>query len=606
MKLTKIPRNLFQTWSTKNISIGFKLLTQSWLSHNPNYGYYLYDDNDCEEFIKNNFDENVYNAYIRIIPGAFKADFWRYCVLYVYGGVYVDMDTICISSIDDLLDESIDFMTPVDLNNRPDYGKYNLFNCFIASAPKHPILWECIQMIVHNIENEIVPFSNLDFSGPGVLGKATNRYLGLPETTSFVGKQGIINNIKLLKFDAGTEFVGDPFKRTKLFQNKNGSQIIKNIYNSEVARVNHVDWGSCRNPIKPELKVTIVTMFYKIREKENNNSGSRLNHSVERYLNMAKDFILKLNYNLIVFTDSDDIIDFVANERKSKIKIYNLPFEDTYFYRHLDKLHELQKKFRIHNGNLEHETPMYIILNNNKFDFIDRAINLNPFNSTHFVWMDFGINHVAQNTELIHEWITCIPDKIKQLCINPYIEKVEDKRMFENIYHHMAGGLFSGSAENLLKYIELFKQKTEQIYAEDWYQIDEAVMTMVARENPSLFSLYYGDYQGIISNYIYPIHNIGLIFTGIQKCLDHNNTSRACEILDFCKQYFLKNYHDRHIYSYVRYKLITDYYHNNGRFTPELIEIVNQLKTINDDIIFTMINDNRGNIEYYENKSEIL
>ena len=74
--------------------------------------------------------------------------------------------------------------------------------------------------------------------------------------------------------------------------------------------------------------------------------------------------------------------------------------------------------------------------------------------------------------------------------------------MFQYIYHHTAGGLFTGSKENLLKYSELFKQKTQQIYNEEWYQIDEAVMTMIQRENPDLFDFFYGDYQGIISNYL--------------------------------------------------------------------------------------------------------
>ena len=71
MKLTKIPRNIFQTWSTKEITPSFKLLTQSWMANNPHYGYFMFDDADCELFIKNNFEENVYNAYCRIIPGAF-------------------------------------------------------------------------------------------------------------------------------------------------------------------------------------------------------------------------------------------------------------------------------------------------------------------------------------------------------------------------------------------------------------------------------------------------------------------------------------------------------------------------------------------------------
>jgi len=606
MKLTKIPKNIFQTWSTKDTSLGFKLLTQSWLNLNPGYSYYFFDDNDCIEFIKNNFEKNVYDAYCRIIPGAFKADFWRYCVLYVYGGVYVDMDTICINQIDDFLNEYIEFMTPVDLNNRADYGKYNLFNCFIASVPKHPILLECIHKIVYHVENNIVPFSNLDFSGPGVLGKATNKYLGLPEESGFLGKEGIIKHVKLLKFEQGAEYVVDSFNQKRLFQNKNGSSVIKYIYTSEMGRVKHIDWGTCANPIKPKSTASIVTMFYKIREKENNQSNSHLNHSVERYLNIAKEFILKLEYNLILFTDSPDIIEFVSNERKDNIRIYNLPFEETYFYRHLDRLHELQGKFTIFNGNVEHETPMYIILNNNKFDFVERAIELNPFKSSHFVWMDFGINHVAKNTERIHDWMPCIPDKIKQLCINPYIERVEDKKMFQNIFHHMAGGLFSGSKENLLKYSELFKKKTEQIYSEEWYQVDEAVMTIVARENPDLFDLFYGDYQGIISNYLYPMHNIDLIFTGIKKCMDNNNTRKAWEMLNYCTAYFNENIHDRYAYQYITNKLVTDYYNNNRHLTKELIAIVKKLQAANDEGVKSILINNANNIEYYENKAELL
>ena len=103
MNLIKIPRNIFQTWETKDLSDGFKLLTQTWKDKNTNYSYFLFDNNDCIDFIKKHFDEKVYNAYSRIIPGAFKADLWRYCVLYIYGGIYVDIDTVCLGKVDSFL-----------------------------------------------------------------------------------------------------------------------------------------------------------------------------------------------------------------------------------------------------------------------------------------------------------------------------------------------------------------------------------------------------------------------------------------------------------------------------------------------------------------------
>lgn len=619
MNLIKIPRNIFQTWETKKLSDGFNSLTESWRQKNPNYAYFLYDNDDREQFIKKHFDLRVYNCYCRIIPGAFKADLWRYCILYIYGGIYIDIDTICLGSIDLFLNEDIEFMTPIDLNNCSYIGTHNLFNAFIASIPRHPILLNCINRIVYNVENNIIPPSNLDFTGPGILGRAVNTFLKLNETTTFIGKEGIINNtIYFLKFEYDTEYVKDESNNIILFQNKNGNIEIQKIYDEEIKQINYIDWGKCLNPIrsltyKNNDIPTIVTMFYDIRKKENYKYKSEFNHNINRYFEFAKNFILKLPYNLIIFTDEEKCIDFVKNERtnfKEKTYICNKSFEQTYFYKYIDKLNELQNKFTIFNTQLEHETPHYIILNNNKFDFIANAIDLNPFNSSHFIWMDFGINHVAENTEMINEWICNVPDKIKQLCINPYTENLEPKKYFEMIHHNTGGGLFSGSKENLLKYSELFKQKTEEIYNDNWYQIDEAVMSLVQKENPDIFDLFYGDYQGIISNYLSPIHNIDLILNSSQKYINCNNTRKAYEILCYSLKYFENNPNNEFLFYYIEQHLIVDYYNNNKLVLPEIIHFIN-LKKIskNDDDnkkIGNLIERNMSNINFYDNKKEIL
>ena len=233
------------------MSYGLYALIKTWTNNNPNYAYFLHDDEDCENFIKKNFDDNVYNAYCRIIPGAFKADLWRYCILYIYGGIYCDIDTVCFNSIDLFLDEDIEFITIIDINFWIK-EKYNLFNTFIASVPKHPILLECINRIVFNVENNIIPQSDLDFSGPGVLGRSTNTYLNLPEENSFIGKEGLHDKGKicLLNFEYKTEYAKDT-KNNILLQNKNGNELIKQIYHKEIANTkNYIGWGNGKNFIK--------------------------------------------------------------------------------------------------------------------------------------------------------------------------------------------------------------------------------------------------------------------------------------------------------------------------------------------------------------------
>ena len=77
-------------------------------------------------------------------------------------------------------------------------------NGFIGSIPKNPVLKMCIDYIV-NIIKETGPDDKVivtNISGPGCLGININKYLNREWNTSFVGKEGIINDIKFLKFNS--------------------------------------------------------------------------------------------------------------------------------------------------------------------------------------------------------------------------------------------------------------------------------------------------------------------------------------------------------------------------------------------------------------------
>ena len=357
---------------------------------------------------------------------------------------------------------------------------------------------------------------------------------------------------------------------------------------------------------------TIVTMLYDIRSMENNQIDR--NRNMESYIDFSKQFLLKLPFPIIFFIDdNEETYDAICNSRNEcnlldKTYIFMNDFKTTYFYKYLSRLQELQTQFHIINREIEHETPLYVILNNNKFDCIDTAININPFNSSHFIWMDFGINHVAKNTEIMFDWINNVPDKIKQLCINPFTENVPNKEHFRFIYHNMAGGLFSGSLENMKKYSELFKNKTEEIYNDNWYQIDEAVMTIVHKENPDLFDLYYGDYIGIISNYVSPIHSLNLILHGSQKYINNNRMKDACHVLSYCLKYFENNPNSEEVFYFIEQNIMANCYNNNSLFEG-VINLINlKLSSENEydkEKIHTLLENKKVNISHYENKELI-
>ena len=166
----KIPLNLFQTWYTKDLPPAMKESVELLKSHNPEFDYQLFDDADCREFIAANFDYCVVDAFDRLVPGAYKADLWRYCVLYVRGGVYLDIKYQCVNGFKliELTDKEY------FVRDRPGFirEKKNgcgIYNAFMVCYPGNEILLKCIYQIVKNVKNNYYGGSCLYPTGPGLV-----------------------------------------------------------------------------------------------------------------------------------------------------------------------------------------------------------------------------------------------------------------------------------------------------------------------------------------------------------------------------------------------------------------------------------------------------
>ena len=114
-----IPRVIHQTWFEDIRGKGGKKYKQmrrlqdSWKSLS-NWEYKFYDDNASRAFISSNFPPPFLEAFDTLKVGAYKADFFRYCVLAIEGGVYVDMDVMLQSDLDLLVRPHLTLFVPVD------------------------------------------------------------------------------------------------------------------------------------------------------------------------------------------------------------------------------------------------------------------------------------------------------------------------------------------------------------------------------------------------------------------------------------------------------------------------------------------------------------
>ena len=186
----KIPANIFQTWHSKKLPPSMFLATRQIKINNPRFRHFLFDDVDCRNFIAKYFNKKVLNAFDTLIPGAYKADLWRYCVLYKMGGIYLDIKYIPVNKFKfrNLLNCEY-WVTDVDGNG--------IYNALMICKSGNQILLDAINKIVENVEKKYYGNSYLEPTGPLLLGK----YFSQEEKNNSVIKHVVNEPNKFITFN---------------------------------------------------------------------------------------------------------------------------------------------------------------------------------------------------------------------------------------------------------------------------------------------------------------------------------------------------------------------------------------------------------------------
>ena len=171
-----IPKIIHQTWKTKEVPPNFSNMVQSWRDKNPNWEYHFWTDDDLETLVREHYPKflNIFKSYPR---GVQRADAGRYLLLHHCGGVYADIDTICLKSFDLLVHENRIILCEEPQKHWPQHiaprgFKRIIFNGTIASPKGHPFwlyLLDCMTLNMHSIDV-------LDATGPFLLTGCVDSY----------------------------------------------------------------------------------------------------------------------------------------------------------------------------------------------------------------------------------------------------------------------------------------------------------------------------------------------------------------------------------------------------------------------------------------------
>lgn len=164
-----VPKILHQTWKSKTPPPELEVLRQKWIALTPDYQHPLYDDVDLRNIIQTHFP-NYLKSYDSFTQNIERVDFARPALLYLYGGVYADLDTEPLKNIDVWLQPAKIVLgrEPLEHARKLYNREVVLCNAFIISPPKQQLWLDYMDYIIAHYEPYYKPVDN---TGPIALTK---------------------------------------------------------------------------------------------------------------------------------------------------------------------------------------------------------------------------------------------------------------------------------------------------------------------------------------------------------------------------------------------------------------------------------------------------
>ena len=252
-----------------------------------------------------------------------------------------------------------------------------------------------------------------------------------------------------------------------------------------------------------DTTVTVVSMYVDLAKYEHRRKNREI------YKNPAQQF-LRQRVPMVLFLDNT-FIDEAREIRKEcgllkYTKIVEITWDDLCKATYLEKIEANCKTFKndggIANFNHDKDTPRYMVLNNSKYGFVERAISLNPFGSDQYAWVDFGIIGAVRDFGGFKEALDYSAQyyqlSIPYIC--PKLEHLSPEKFFGTNWFYCCAGYLQGHKDTWDKFISEFDALFAQIIERGYYGNEESFLGYLMVERLELFKPFYADYYNIFKN----------------------------------------------------------------------------------------------------------
>jgi hypothetical protein len=168
---------------------------------------------------------------------------------------------------------------------------------------------------------------------------------------------------------------------------------------------------------------------------------------------------------------------------------------DNYLYQYIHEVTE----YHLHTNNPKKDTIDYMFLQCHKTEFLRQVAQINPFQTTNFAWIDFGIFHMIKNDDDLKRGILHLSTKSYSSiriasCVD--LNKVCVSDVYKNVVWYFAGSVIGGHRDALIEYAEIMKQKCISIIQEKHHIMWEInIWYLLYKDHIHLFEPYHADHN---------------------------------------------------------------------------------------------------------------
>lgn len=242
-----------------------------------------------------------------------------------------------------------------------------------------------------------------------------------------------------------------------------------------------------------------MTAFFDI-QRENKGDGRKL----AEYMEWMKK-TLQINGNLYIVTE-EKFVPFIQEHRPSQyptvIKVQSL--QDCRYYQYYDRISDILKnddyKSRIqHPKRVECILPEYTIIIYNKFEWMEHAIEEDPFHTPSFFWIDMGISRFFLDVDVSKPYPgPCIHTTDKFIIQQRYdlLQFPIDDNLVWRSDNLLKTTMFGGTKEGVISVSKAMEDVFVHMLENGCVNNEQIGIAMVWKQHPEWFHLV-DDYRGV-------------------------------------------------------------------------------------------------------------